>query len=91
MTIKSASPLRTGTPASEPPFHGEDVRATGAPGLAVSEGSNSRGGRLEGRAGAKEVRESSPRQADKKSRGPQGDRGLEFNEKDKLFSSLYIP
>ena len=38
--------------------------------------------------------ESFPRQVDKKSRGPQGERGLEFSrrKKDKLFFFLlYIP
>ena len=39
------------------------------------------------------VRESVPRQVDKKSRGPQGDRGLEFSRRKKgqIFFSLYIP
>ena len=40
------------------------------------------------------MRESSPRQVDKKSRGPQGERGLEFSRRkiDKLFFFLlYIP
>ena len=31
------------------------------------------------------LRESFPRQVDKESRGPQGQRGLEFSRKDKLF------
>ena len=39
------------------------------------------------------VRESIPRQVDKKSRGPRGERGLEFSrrKKGKLFFPLYIP
>ena len=39
------------------------------------------------------VRESFPRQIDKKSRGPQGERGLEFSRRKKgqIFLSLYIP
>ena len=39
------------------------------------------------------VRESFPRQVDKKSRGPQGERGLEFSgrKKGQTFLSLYIP
>ena len=41
------------------------------------------------------LRESFPRQADKKSRGPQGEEGLEFSRREKaqvffLFFSLYI-
>ena len=38
-------------------------------------------------------RESFPRQVDKKSRGPQGERGLEFSRRRKgqTFLSLYIP
>ena len=39
------------------------------------------------------LRESFPRQVDKKSRGPQGERGLEFSmrKKGQTFVSLYIP
>ena len=39
------------------------------------------------------LRESVPRQIDKKSRGPQGERGLEFSRRKKgqTFLSLYIP
>jgi len=39
------------------------------------------------------VRESIPRQIDTKSRGPQGERGLEFSRRKKgqIFLSLYIP
>ena len=39
------------------------------------------------------VRESFPRQVDKKSRGPQGERGLEFSRRKKAqtFFLLYIP
>ena len=39
------------------------------------------------------MRESIPRQVDKKSRGPQGERGLEFSRRKKgqTFLSLYIP
>ena len=39
------------------------------------------------------VRESFPRQVDRKSRGPQGEGGLEFSRKRKgqTFFSLYIP
>ena len=39
------------------------------------------------------LRESIPRQIDKKSRGPQGERGLEFSRRKKgqTFLSLYIP
>ena len=41
----------------------------------------------------KKVRESFPRQVDKTSRGPQGERGLEFSRRKKgqTFFSLYIP
>ena len=40
-----------------------------------------------------EMRESFPRQVDKKSRGPQGERGLEFSRRKKAqtFFLLYIP
>ena len=41
-----------------------------------------------------DMRESFPRQIDKKSRGPQGERGLEFSRRKKgqtFFFSLYIP
>ena len=40
-----------------------------------------------------DLRESIPRQIDNKSRGPQGERGLEFlrRKKGQTFSSLYIP
>ena len=39
------------------------------------------------------LRKSIPRQVDKKSRGPQGERGLEFSRRKKgqTFLSLYIP
>ena len=39
------------------------------------------------------LRESIPRQVDRKSRGPQGEGGLEFSRKRKgqTFFSLYIP
>ena len=42
------------------------------------------------------LRESFPRQVDKKSRGPQGERGLEFSRRKKgqtffFFFLLYIP
>ena len=37
------------------------------------------------------LRESFPRQVDKKSMGPQGERGLEFSKrKDKVFSSIFL-
>ena len=37
------------------------------------------------------MRDSFPRQVDKKSRGPQGERGLEFSKrKDKVFSSIFL-
>ena len=37
------------------------------------------------------MRESFLRQVDKKSRGPQGERGLEFSKrKDKVFSSIFL-
>ena len=41
----------------------------------------------------REMRESFPRQVDKKSRGPQGERGLEFSRRKKgqTFLFLYIP
>ena len=41
----------------------------------------------------KGVRESIPRQIDKQSRGPQGERGLEFSRRKKgqTFFPLYIP
>ena len=43
-------------------------------------------------SGSIPMRESIPRQIDKKSRGPQGERGLEFSmrKKGQTFSSLYI-
>ena len=46
-----------------------------------------------GRKEIQSVRESFPRQVDKKSRGPQGERGLEFSgrKKGQTFFSLYIP
>ena len=39
------------------------------------------------------MRESIPRQVDKKSRGPQGERGVEFSSRKKrqTFFPLYIP
>ena len=39
------------------------------------------------------MKESFPRQVDKKSRGPQGESGLEFSrrKKEQTFFSLYIP
>ena len=41
------------------------------------------------------LRESIPRQVNKKSKGPQGERGLEFSRRRKgniiIFFSLYIP
>ena len=45
------------------------------------------------RIDALELRESFPRQVDKKSRGPQGERGLEFSRRKKgqIFFLLYIP
>ena len=48
---------------------------------------------LEERKLQKVVRESFPRQVDKKSRGPQGERGLEFSRRKKgqTFFFLYIP
>ena len=41
----------------------------------------------------REMRESFPRQVDKKSRGPQGERGLEFSRRKKgeTFLFLYFP
>ena len=39
------------------------------------------------------MRDSFPRQVDKKSRGPQGERGMEFSRRKKghIFFFLYIP
>ena len=41
----------------------------------------------------REMRESVPRQVDRESRGPQGERGLEFSRRKKgqTFFLLYIP
>ena len=36
------------------------------------------------------MRESIPRQVDKKSGGPQGERGLEFSKGQKFFSSTFL-